>query len=157
MTKKTKKGKVKYTTTSKYLAIKNWEHYQSESNNMIWIKDYVNKEHDPEFGKLTMFQRGLFEGLCRYRARMNRNITNDLLHIFLALSVNSVDRNNVPTALQLLVNCGLLIPSNEEDKFTEERREEENKSKSKKKSKKELENLNHITRFDVEENDNEYI
>jgi len=62
--------------TSSLLEIKNWTKYQ-KPNTTTWIKDYTNREDDLAFGKLTMFQRGLLEGICRLRARQARPIPND--------------------------------------------------------------------------------
>jgi hypothetical protein len=111
------------------LEIKNWTKYQS-SNTHKWIKDYSNREDDDGFSKLSMFQRGVLEGLCRLRARSGKPICYEVVHIVSALQAIPVDRHCMGRAIGVLIERGFLIPLNQQlnsEDLTEERRVEESR------------------------------
>jgi hypothetical protein len=108
------------------LEIKNWDKFQSK-NTTKWIKDYSNREDDREFGQLTLFQRGLLEGLCRLRARIGTPIPHDATHIARSIHAAPTDRPHLTHALLTLISQGFLIPQNQQLNSVENDREEENR------------------------------
>ncbi len=118
-----------------FLEIKNWNKFQA-ANTFKWIKDYTNREDDLEFSRLTMFQRGLLEGLCRLRARTSRPIPYDAVYISSALQVIGVERHCVYRSLVVLVSRGFLVPCNQQLDFQENDRVEESRGEETRKEKK---------------------
>ena len=115
----------------KYLAIRNWSKYQSTRNGQpsSWIKDYVDKDHDYDYGKLTGFQRYVYDGCRRLRGKFGRNFHYDATWVARALNVLPTERARVANAIATLVARGLLIPTNQQDDVREihieEKRREE--------------------------------
>lgn len=100
----------------KFLAIKNWDKYQpKDSKNLPWIRDYKDKEFDPEYSRLTILQRYILDAICRLRGRYGRNIPNDPLWICRATAVLPRERHNATTAIQQLISSGFLVLTNEQD------------------------------------------
>lgn len=100
----------------KYLAIKNWEKYQpKDTKTLPWIRDYKDKEFDPDFSRLTILQRYMLDAICRLRGRYGRNLPNDTLWICRATAVLPRERHNATTAIQQLINSGFLTLTDEED------------------------------------------
>jgi len=116
---------------SKYLAIKNWDKYQSAKKNCSWIKDWVDKDFDPEISKLTVFQRGILDMCCRLRGRLAKNLSNDPQWIVGAVSIMPQERRNAMSAIGQLIAKGFLVPTNQQldsldkDKEIEKEREKE--------------------------------
>lgn len=108
-----------------YLAIKNWKKFQSAKKNCTWIKDYTEKDFDPEFGTLTLAQKGMLDACCRLRARRGCNLPNDPLWICSAVAIRPQERHNAVTAIRQLIGSGFLVLTNEQDTPLEERRGEE--------------------------------
>jgi hypothetical protein len=106
-----------------HLEIKNWDKYQ-KPNTTSWIKDYTNREDDPDFARLTFFQRGLLEGLCRLRARLGKPIPYDIDYISRALCAVAVERRLVGRSIAVTISRGFLIPCNQQDSFPDSAREE---------------------------------
>ena len=98
----------------KYLAIKNWSKFQSAKANSPWVKDYVEKDFDPEFGQLTLSQKGMLDACCRLRARRGSNLTNNPLWICSAVAIRAQERHNAVTAIGQLIDSGFLIPTNQQ-------------------------------------------
>lgn len=121
--------------TFNYLAIKNWDKYQPRSHKQFpWIRDYIDREFDKDFAKLSAFQRYLLCGLCRLRGRLAHNIHNDVTYIAQALHMIGTDRPHTRHALDTLISHGFLVLCNErncllEEKRREEKREEESKKR----------------------------
>jgi hypothetical protein len=109
----------KYEPTTKYLAIKDWAKYQAGTDRkgrqiMAWHKHNNSKDFDDTFySGLTMFQRGLFDAICRARGR-GVNIPANIEALSRTVQALSVDRPRLPQAMIVLVSCGLLIPTNQE-------------------------------------------
>lgn len=110
----------------RYLAVKNWDKYQAGTRGK-WIKDYVDRESDPDYAKLTMFQRALLDGICRLRGRLGKNLPNDSTHIARALLVCATERPRIGNAIDTLIERGFLILTNQQDGSIEERRKEESR------------------------------
>lgn len=110
---------------SKYLAIKNWEKYQSGKKGWDWIKDYVNQNDDEELSGLSLFERGLLQELRRVRGRSGKNIHNDVTHIARAIHAKVTDRPHLRHAIDTLIARNILVLTNQQDGFLEEKREEE--------------------------------
>lgn len=114
--------------TFKHLAIKNWDKYQPGNKKQFpWIRDYTEKDHDHDYMELTMLQRYIFDGCCRLRARLAKDLHNDPVWIARALCVLPEERRFVRQAIAVLTLRGFLIPINQQDDSLEERRGEENK------------------------------
>lgn len=116
----------------KFLAIKNWHKYQGgrmknrgDEKRTSWIKDYIEKEADPEYSKLSFFQRYVLDGCCRLRGRLGRNLPNDPSYIARALYAAPSDRSHLGHAIATLTSRGFLLLSNEQLNFTEEIRGDE--------------------------------
>jgi hypothetical protein len=109
----------------KYLAIKNWEKYQSGKKGWDWIKDYVNQDDDKDLAALSMFERGLLQELRRVRGRSGKNIDNDVTHIARAIHAKGTDRPHIRHALDTLIARNILVPTNQQVDSLEERRGEE--------------------------------
>lgn len=95
----------------KYIAITNWDKYQSAKPGAMWIKDYVDKEADLGYSKLTALQRYIFDGLCRLRGRVGHNIDNDAAYIASALLVLPEERKYVSKAIRALQVTNTVCPS----------------------------------------------
>lgn len=114
----------------KYLAIKNWHRFQGgrmrdEDKPRAWIKNYLDKEADIDYGRLTCLQRYILDGCCRLRGRLGKNLPNDATYIARALHTVSTDRPHVGYAVATLIARGFLILSNQQNDIREERRGEE--------------------------------
>lgn len=109
-------GKLTYEKSSDYLAIKNWNKYQSTKvdERKPWVKDWVDKDNDPDYYELTALQRYIWDGCCRLRGRFNRNLTNDPAWIGRALCVIAIERKYVPGAVARLIEAGFLVPTNQQ-------------------------------------------
>ena len=117
--------------TFKYLAIKNWDFFQpKDTRTMPWIRDYKNKDFDPEYSRLTVMQRFMLDACCRLRGRHSSNLPNDPLWICRATAILPRERHNATTAIQQLVTSGFLILTNEQDTpLGKERKGKERKGK----------------------------
>lgn len=113
------------TDEPKYLAIKNWDKYQSGKKGWDWIKDYVNQDDDKDLAKLSMFQRGLLQELRRVRGRSGKNIDNDLDLIASATHAIGTDRARLKNAIKTLIERKILVLTNQQVDFVEEKRGEE--------------------------------
>lgn len=108
----------------KYLAIKNWDSYQTFTSSGVpahWIKDYVNADFDEP---LAIFEGGLLNRLRRFRGRLGHNIPTNLQLILSGCAVLGQDRHNVGAALVQLVGRGRLVPTNQQDMVSKKRIEE---------------------------------
>jgi hypothetical protein len=116
----------------KYLAIKNWHKFQGgrmrdENRPRAWIKNYLDKESDHDYSKLTCFQRYVLDACQRLRGRLGKNLPNDPVYIARAVCIVAEERHCLPQALRKLVLSGFLILSNQQTDTQrgEERRGEE--------------------------------
>lgn len=99
-----------------YISIKNWHKFQpKDSKSMPWIRDYKDKEADPDYHNLTILQRYMLDAICRLRGRYGRNLPNIPLWICRATAVLPRERHNATTAIQQLINSGFLIVTNQQD------------------------------------------
>lgn len=119
------------TTQPKFLAIKNWDKYQTDMHNRGWIRDYVAKDDDPEYTTLSCFQRYVLDACCRLRGRIARNLHNDPTWLVRLLHVTPKDAPHVPHAIRTLTARGFLILTNQQLGFTEEKRGEEKRREEK--------------------------
>jgi hypothetical protein len=103
----------------KYLAIKNWKRYQPQlsSRPARYFRMYSDRDHDPEYSKLTRGQRYLLDGLMRLRARFGCNPRNDAAWVSLALGIRPAERSLTPHDIVALVSLGFLIPTNQQFNF----------------------------------------
>lgn len=92
-----------------YLAIRNWDNYQTAKRGAAWIKDYTEKEADLEYSRLTCFQRYVLDGLCRLRGRLGHNVPNDPKYVATALQIVPKERTHVPQAIHKLSANGFLV------------------------------------------------
>jgi hypothetical protein len=111
---------------NKYLAIKNWDTYQSFTTSGVpahWIKAYTNAPYD---APMSLFESGLLERLRLFRGRLGHNIPTNLDLIMSGCGIIATDRPHVGHALvTLLTHSGYagdtsgsrarLIPTNEQD------------------------------------------
>jgi hypothetical protein len=111
----------KYEPTTKYLAIKDWHKIQAGKDRKgrqirAWYKDNCTKDFDdPAFSSLTVFQRGLFDMICRACARTGHGtIQNDPRTVIGATCTRGRDASHVAQTLHRLVTVGLLIPTNQQ-------------------------------------------
>jgi hypothetical protein len=118
----------------KYLAVKNWEKYQvnRDGRHSSWIRDYVDKDTDPLYSRLSGAARYILDGCCRLRGRFGQNIMNDKRWIGVALTICERERKGLGMIIKRLVKDGFLIPTNEQlnilaAPIEEERREEKKK------------------------------
>jgi hypothetical protein len=101
--------------TFTHLEIKNWDRYQpKDSKNLPWIRDYKDKEFDPDYHKLTIMQRYMLDACCRLRGRYGRVLPNDPQWLLCATAVPPRERHNATTAIQQLINRGFLLLTNEQ-------------------------------------------
>lgn len=104
------------TPEFKYLAIKNWDRFQS-AYTRAWVRDYTAKEDDEDYVKLSCYQRYILDGCRRLRGRTGKNIPNDATYIARALHTLPTDRPHLRHAIDTLVVHGLLLLTNEQDSF----------------------------------------
>lgn len=110
----------------KFLAIKNWDKFQpKDTKNSPWIRDYKDKDFDPDYIQLTIIQRHMLDAVCRLRGRYGRCIPNDPLWIVRATAILPRERHNATTAIQQLINSGFLILCNEQNEPIDKYRKEE--------------------------------
>jgi len=121
---KTKERLAKLQSEFRYLVIKDWDKHQPSGKlfkkdaRLPWIKDYTDKLENYEYLKLTLFQRAVYEGCCLLVGkRPDRSLPNDAAWIARALHASRPETPCVPTALVVLIDRGLLIPTNDEDFF----------------------------------------
>ena len=113
---------------AEYLAIKNWEKYQSLSRSGRWIKDYTAQDDDLTISKLSIFQQGVLQAIRRIRGRIGSNVPNDCEYIMSAMSARLKDRPRIPRAISELIACGLLLVTNQQHdsvKTSEKEKEKE--------------------------------
>lgn len=110
---------------AEYLAIKNWDKYQSGKKGWDWIKDYVNQNDDEDLSALSMFERGLLQELRRLRGRSGKNIHNSIRHIAGAIHAMPTDRSHLRHAIDRLIAGNILFVTNQQVDSLEERRGEE--------------------------------
>jgi hypothetical protein len=116
----------------KYLAIKNWHKYQPDIiEHPQWIRDWVNKELDSEYSRLTYCQRYVLDALCRLRGRIGRNIPNDSRYIVHALSTQRPDLVRAASVLRRLHEAGFLLLTDQQIDSVEERRGEKKREEEK--------------------------
>lgn len=102
----------------KFLAIKNWRKYQAIEDDLgraPWIKDYVDKDEDPDRTKLSMFCGGLLDRLYRLRARYGRILNNDVTWITQATHTHRTDRARIGYAIRTLIERNFIIPTDDEN------------------------------------------
>lgn len=116
----------------RFLAIKNWHKYQGgtmknrkDEKRTSWVKDYVDKEADPEYLRLTGFHRYILDGCCRLRGRLGQNLPNDPTYISRALGLIPAERSQTPRAVLTLCSLGFLVPTNQQLSLLEEIRGDE--------------------------------
>jgi hypothetical protein len=97
-----------------YIEIKNWKKYQADANGQLregsspWIKDWVNKEADYEYSKLTYYQRYLYDALRRLRGRFGKNPPNDSGWIARATLTLPRDHSHIAEAIRTLTELRLV-------------------------------------------------
>jgi hypothetical protein len=109
----------------KFLAINDWEEYQTDMKNREWIKDSVCQNDRHKFACLSMFERGVLQELRRVRGRTRMNIENDVAHIALAIHAKVTDRPHLRHAIDTLIARRILILTNQRHSSIEEKRVEE--------------------------------
>ena len=120
------------TESPKFIAIKNWDKYQTEMRNKVdWIKDYVEKDSDPDYANLTCLQRYVLDACCRLRGRFAHNLYNDPTWLAQVLHIGRKDAPHLPHAIRTLAARGFFALTNQqlsprEEKEKRKRREENN-------------------------------
>lgn len=87
---------------SEYLAIKNWEKYQSPHCDK-WIRDYTDQSEDEDMGHLSLFQRMVLQGIRRLRGKLGRNVPKDPRYIANAMNAKGKDRTRIKDAIDVLI------------------------------------------------------
>jgi len=108
-------------TAPKFLAIKNWEKYQAAYTNgkrARWIKSWVDKYDDPEYSRLTVFQRHILDGIRDMRGAIGKNPPNDSIWVGNALNLTSGCKRYVRRTIQILAKYGFLVLCNEQNDHT---------------------------------------
>ena len=107
-------------TKFKYLAIHGYERWQVDKGGKLrdgktseWVKDYCRKDSDPDYSRLTFYQRYVLDGLRRLTGLHGGWPHNDPTWVSRALCAGPKDRPHVPHALRTLTAHGLLSLSNE--------------------------------------------
>jgi len=102
-----------------YYAIKNWEVYQpalrSKMARKDFVRDYTDRDQDPDFSSLTVFQRGVLNALCRLRGSLGQKIYTNHTYIARAIHALPTDCARIGYALHTLVARGFLIITNQSD------------------------------------------
>lgn len=118
-----------------YLAIRNWETFQSLSRSGKWIKDYTDQSGtDADISKLSMFARGVLQELRRLRGKLGKNVPYDMEYILSAIHALGTDRPHVHHTIGTLISRGFLIVSNQavdSVNSSENKKEKENKKEPK--------------------------
>lgn len=96
---------------AEYLAIKNWEKYQS-SYASKWIKDYTEQDIDENICRLTLFQRQVLQGIRRLRGRLGKNVPNDATYIARTMYALPTDRPHIRHAIDTLLAHEFLVLTN---------------------------------------------
>jgi hypothetical protein len=102
----------------KYLAIKNWRKYQSiddAKGYAPYVKDYVDKDADPDRTKLSVFCAGVLDRLYRLRARYARILDNDITWLIQATYIPPRDRARMTDAIRTLTERNFIIPTDDEE------------------------------------------
>jgi len=96
---------------------------------MPWLRDYADQAADPEYCRLTAYQRCIFQECRRLVQRRLSNIPNDPQFIGRAASLMPQDRVNVHSAIAQLIDRGFLTPTTSTNPFVEESRGEEKRER----------------------------
>jgi hypothetical protein len=107
------------TRDFKYVAIKKWEEFQSETTTEF-IFDYLDKEWDDEdYAKLSLAQRYILDGLRRQRGKLRKNLpSRDLAnYTIMSLRCPMRERSTITKILVTLYERRFLILTNEQDKY----------------------------------------
>ena len=106
----------------KYIAVRGWAKYQGRmkftkgaKRDKIWQAAALDS--DPDYSRLTFFQRETLNGLRRLTALHGHNPYNDPTTLARQLCALATDRPHLPHAISTLVVRGLLILTNEKDPF----------------------------------------
>jgi hypothetical protein len=96
-----------------YLAIRNWDKYQTsvDGQSASWIKDWTDKDSDYEHAQLSVFQSGILDRLRRLRGKLGRNLPNNPEWLMTAACVPRRDRPNAVKTIEFLRDMGMLIPT----------------------------------------------
>lgn len=102
---------------AEYLRVKNWEKYQRNKAGKVtangepvkYIKMWTDRDSDPDYCKLTGFQRYILDGLCRLRGRFGKNPCYDADWVSRALCCIGQERHCVGRSIDVLVSRGFLI------------------------------------------------
>jgi len=105
-----------------YLRVKNWEKYQRNKTGKItangqpvrYIKDRTDKDSDPDYAQLTVFERYVLDALRRLRGRFGRNPYADPTWCARATCVLPKDRPHIPHAIRTLTTRGFLVLTNQQ-------------------------------------------
>jgi hypothetical protein len=106
----------------RFLSIKNWNKYQrNKAGNVTasgesarYIKMWTDRDSDPDYSRLTGFQRYVLDGCCRLRGRFGKNLPNDTIWVSRALCILSVERHCVPRTIAVLLERGFLVQANQQ-------------------------------------------
>src|SRR5947207_11385582 len=105
----------------KYLALNNWNKYQTTKNGDIvlsWMKTYASLLDDDGWLNMSWTTRGVWEGLRLLRLRTGRNLPNDPKILARMLSEHGRGAVDVCQAIVRLTSDGFLIPSNQQNDST---------------------------------------
>ena len=106
----------------KYIAVKNWGKYQERMKNgsvkRPFVRDAAHKDSDPDYSKLTAYQRYVLDGLRRLVAVHGRNPHNDPTWVARALCMLPRDHAHIAHAIRTLYAHHFLILTNERDPFS---------------------------------------
>jgi len=118
----------------KYLAIRNWEKFQSPSKNgksLPWCKLYSAQADDFEYQRLTSFQRGVLHDCYLVVTRTSRNLHNDITWLARTMHTLGTDRPHLQHAIDTLTVRGFLTPTESSNPYWRGEREGEEKERRK--------------------------
>jgi hypothetical protein len=106
----------------KYIAVRNWAKYQGRLKSLgtqrprIMMAAHIDS--DPDYSKLTFFQRYVLDALRRLTALHGHNPYNDPTWVARATLAGRKDAPHVPHAIRTLTARGFLVLTNEGDPFS---------------------------------------
>jgi len=110
-------------TAYKYLAVWNWGNFQkhmkkTKGARRPYVMDACSKDTDPDYSRLTYVQRYVLDACRRLVGLHGKNLSNNSRVIANQLASLSQDKRNLIRTVSELVDCRLLILTNESDPFS---------------------------------------
>ncbi len=103
---------------NQFLSIKNWEKFQPKlkngKNRRDWIRIDTNRVDDPEYSRLSIFERGALTAIMELVGRTGKWPPNDPIYVARAVCMLPEERHCLSRTIHKLVVSGFLILCNQQ-------------------------------------------